>query len=137
MKKRITFLGSLVSFLSMGQQVLLGTLAVSASTILLIAPNANAGVWEDIESNMNRAWDSSAGDNPKDAIKYSTQALKLLSKEGEEGIIFAFYMYSVRGWSKYEINDIKGACVDWSKELSLSKKLGEETNVAALIRDEC
>ena len=137
MKKRTTFIGALVSFLSMGKKVLLGTLAVSTSTLLLSVSNANAGVWEDIESNMNRAWDSSAAAKPKDAIKYSTQALKLLSKQGEEENTFAFYMYSVRGWSKYEINDIRGACADWRKELSLSKKLGEETNVAELIRDEC
>ena len=117
--------------------MLLGTFAVSTSMILLSVPNANAGVWEDIDSYMNRAWDSSAADKPKDAIKYSTQALKLLSKQGEDGILFAFYMYSVRGWSKYEINDIRGACVDWKKELSLSKELGEETDVAELIRDEC
>ena len=77
MKKRTTFIGSLVVFLPMGKQVVLGTLAVSTSTLLLSVSNANAGVWEDIESNMNLAWYSSAADKPKDAIKYSTQALKL------------------------------------------------------------
>ena len=137
MKKRIAFICALVSLLSRGKQVLLGIFAVSTAMTLLSAPNANAGVWEDIDYYMNLAWDSSAADKPKDAIKYSTQALNLLSKQGEEGMIFAFYMYSVRGWSKYEINDIRGACADWRKELSLSKKLGEETNVAELIRDEC
>ena len=137
MKKRTAFICSLVSLLSRGKQVLLGILAVSSAMTLLSAPNTNAGVWEDIDYYMNLAWDSSAADKPKDAIKYSTQALKLLSKQGEEENTFAFYMYSVRGWSKYEINDIRGACADWRKELSLSKKLGEETDVAELIRDEC
>ena len=137
MKKRTAFVGALVSLLSRGKHVLLATLAVSTAITLLSASNVNAGVWEDIDYYMNLAWDSSAADKPKDAIKYSTQALNLLSKEGEEGMIFAFYMYSVRGWSKYEINDIRGACVDWKKELSLSKKLGEETDASELIRNEC
>ena len=48
-------------------------------------------------------------------------------------------MYSVRGWSKYLIDDMKGACDDWRKEVYLSNKLGDgfETDIDDYIRDEC
>ena len=140
MKKRVAIIGALVSLFPMGQPVLLGTLAVSTSTILLSAPNANAGVKEDILSNIDRAYESSSAGNHKDAIRSATKVLKLLPKMGMEDSEFAYYMYSVRGWSKYEINDIRGACADWRKEVSLSKELGdgfEADDTVELIRDEC
>ena len=137
MKKRVAIIGALVSLFPMGHPVLLGTLAVSTSTILLSAPNANAGVKEDILSNMDRAYESSSAGNHKDAIRSATKVLKLLPKMGMEDSEFAYYMYMVRGWSKYKINDIKGACADWRKEVSLSKKLGDKTDAVDFIRDKC
>ena len=71
---------------------------------------------------MDRAYDSSSAGQHKDAIRIAPKVIKLLPQMGP-GMAeseFAYYMYSVRAWSKYEIEDIKGACADWRKEVSLS-----------------
>ena len=141
MNKKITSIAAALSILSMGQPMFFGTLAVSTKTILLPASKVNAGIQEDILSNMNRAYDSSSVGQHKDAIRFATKVIKLLPQMGP-GMAeseFAYYMYSVRAWSKYEIDDIKGACADWRKEVSLSNKLGDgfETDANDFIRDEC
>ena len=52
---------------------------------------------------------------------------------------FAMYMYDVRAYSKYWIDDNNGACKDWEKAASISHKLGEgfETDASEWIRDDC
>ena len=90
---------------------------------------------------MDRAYDSSSAGQHKDAIRFATKVIKLLPQMGSgmEESEFAYYMYSVRAWSKYEINNIKGGCADWGKELSLSNKLFDsfETDADEFIKDEC
>ena len=139
--KQITLTKSPLSLLTKLLSVLLPLLGVLTTTYLLSTPKANAGVKEEILSNMDRAYDSSSAGKHKEAIKSATNVIKLLPKMGPgmEESEFAYYMYSVRAWSKYEINDIKGACADWGKELSLSNKLGDgfETDADEFIKDEC
>ena len=138
---KLTSIAAAFSILSMGQPILYGTLVVSTTAILLPSSKANAGIQEDVFSNMDRAYDSSSAGNHKDAISSASKVIKLLPKMGSgmEESEFAYYMYSVSAWSKYQINDIKGACADWRKEVYLSNKLGDgfETDADEFIRNEC
>ena len=130
MQKRNALIAVVLSLMPLVQPLIIGsTVAVFAST-----SKAYAGVKEDILSNMDRAFESSSSDNHKDAIKYATKVINLLPKIGPEmkESEFAMYMYDVRAYSKYSIDDNKGACKDWEKAASISEILGEgfETNAS-------
>ncbi len=96
-------------------------ISCAAVTVIFLGPKAYGGLKEEVLSAMDRAYASSEDEDHRGAIKHTTKALKLLRKMGPEMLEsdFAMYMYDVRAYSKYSLDDNKGACKDWQKVYSL------------------
>ena len=99
-------------------------LTLAAFTLIFLGPKAYGGLKEEVLSAMDRAYASEEDEDYKAAIEHTTKALKLLRKMGPEMLEsdFAMYMYDVRAYSKYSLDDNEGACNDWQKVYSLGDK---------------
>lgn len=99
------------------------SIGFAAFTVIFLVPKAYGGN-EEVLSAMDRAYASSEDEDHRGAIRHTNKALKLLREMGPEMLEsdFAMYMYDVRAYSKYWLNDNKGACKDWQKVYSLGDK---------------
>ena len=151
MKKRTVFLASFLSFLPVGQLLVIGTVASLTSTaVIFLVPKTaksesaqyfykrgirkrQSGDINGAISDYSRAIDIDATffeafynrGNAKSfglrdfssAITDYTKAIQL--KPTDERIAA---VYANRGISKIQLKDVKGACFDWRKALSLGER---------------
>ena len=144
MKKRIAFLGSILSFIPLGQPLLIQTGVFLSTTglILTIPENVNAesssfyfkrgkdlADFGDYEGAIN-ALNKEIEINPKNEDAYFYRAFYKGELEDYYGAISDYnkaveinpkdaIAYSNRGASKELLEDLKGACDDWRKAVDL------------------
>ena len=157
MQKRTTLIAGILSFLPLGQPLLIneGLVLSSLGLMFLVPEKANA---ESLEFYFNRGIEQAKGGNhfgaisdynkvieinPKYAEVYYNRAIAKVKLEDYYGAIYDYSKaieikpkyasaYTNRGITKREIGDLKGACADWRKASSLGHQ-----RTSQWIREEC
>ena len=114
MKKRTAFIAAILSLFSFAQPLVIKTASsiTISSVIILTTDKLIAG---DIWFYLNRAEAKGDSGDWYGAISEFNNALKI---KGSRKDLLAL-TYFGRGAAKEQIRDIKGACFDWRKALSL------------------
>ena len=159
MKKRITFIGAILSLIPIGEPLIIKTgLVLSSSALMISLPDRlNAG---DNSYYFNRAYDKGENGDHYGAISDYTKAIEInpyyenayinrgLSKRNLKDYYGAISDYNKaleidptdkdsyinRSIAKEKIGDINGACFDAKKAISLGDKKLENKN---WIKDNC
>jgi len=158
MKKRIAFIGSVLSLIPLGQPLLIKT-GVGLLTTVLITSLPEKVQARDNSYYFNSAYNKAErGDhygaisdftkaieiNPKDADAYYNRGNSKAELKDHYGAISDFTKaieinpkdaeaYLNRGIAKENIGDIKGACSDWRQTVYLSPN----DDAANWVREEC
>ena len=110
MKKRITFIGAILSLIPLGQPLIIKTAVVLSSTSLMISllEIVHAG---DNSYYFDRAFEKGKNGDHYGAISDYTKAIEI-NPTGN-----AFYN---RGWNKGKLNDHYGAISDYTKAIEIN-----------------
>tara|TARA_Y200000002_G_scaffold276663_1_gene230883 strand:+ start:68 stop:451 length:384 start_codon:yes stop_codon:yes gene_type:complete len=113
-KKRTAFIGAILSLIPLGQPLIIKTGIVLSTTgfMLYVPEKAIAG---DIWFYLDRADSKGSSGDWYGAISEFNKALKTNSSRKD----LIALSYFGRGAAKEQIRDMKGACSDWRKALSL------------------
>ena len=149
MKKRIAVICALVSFLPLGQSLVIGTVATLTSTAVMLAvpekaqaessdfyyerglKNIKSGDFDAAISNFNKVIEK----NPRDADAYVNRGYAKHQSSDLYGAISDFnkaieidprnaISYNNLGWSKNDLKDYKGAIVDLNRAIDINPKYG-------------
>ena len=114
MKKRTAFIGAILSLIPLGHPLIIKTGVVLSTTgfMLYVPEKAIAG---DIWFYLDRADSKGSSGDWYGAISEFNKALKTNSSRKD----LIALSYFGRGAAKEKIRDMKGACSDWRKALSL------------------
>ena len=124
MKKRIAFIGSVLSLIPLGQPLLIKT-GVGLLTTVLITSLPEKVQARDNSYYFNSAYNKAERGDHYGAISDFTKAIEINPKDAEA--------YLNRGIAKENIGDIKGACSDWRQTVYLSPN----DDAANWVREEC
>ena len=116
MKKRTAFIGALMSFLPLGQPLVIGTGAVFTSTALMISVPEKVKA-ETVQFYIDRGDEKYNNGNEGDyygAIFDYTKAIEIAPNN-----LDASYAYSRRGSAKFDLKDFDGAILDQTKSIEI------------------
>ena len=116
MKKRIAFIGAILSLIPFGQPLIIKTSVVlSSSAVMLFFPEKAQA--ESASFYFDRAFSKGKKGDYYGAISDFTKVIELNPKDA-----VAYYN---RGWNKGKLKDYYGAISDYNKSISINPKEGQ------------